>query len=197
MKARMVQHGLIGLILVMTGIESLDNAGGAHMLLSVLDILVGAAVAASVIREFRRSHTEKHSSVPWVDVFAASMLAIEGAHKLAEGNKHITIATCYFLLAVATVFIGIRLHHGFGLRRIVLDDKRIFVRMSPFRSFAVNWDALDSVRISPAGLELVSEQDRRNTIDFSELTNGREVHDALYRYFQDNQLLRKTGDSRP
>jgi hypothetical protein len=188
-KVQMLQHGVVAFMLLLAGIESFGSSEILRRILSVLDILVGTLVISTIAKEFRRSRERKHSGIHWPEVAAAILLATEGVHKLAEGQKHYPLGICYLIAGAATLVIALRYDRLRGFRRMELSNSGLFVRMSPFRSFSVNWADVRSIRIGSSGIEVTLKDDVGLTIDMKPITNRDEALGKLKEYLDRYDLL--------
>ncbi|MGH7451649.1 MAG: hypothetical protein ACRENG_09915 [bacterium] len=99
--ARSFNHALVGVLLVILGIESLSHRETEHLVFAVLGIVAGAAVFISFVREMRKPAEAKHHGIHWFDIFAGIVILLEAWHKY-KPDKGFQPATLLVLVGVLT-----------------------------------------------------------------------------------------------
>lgn len=170
----MIQHGFAALMLFIGGFNELSAGESEHYLLASLELLAGAAVLVSMFFEIKKASEHEHSSIKWVDIFAAIMLVVEGISKFHKGPKHYPIAIANFLAAAATFMVGIFHHQITHATRITLDEEGITARTSPVRKLRFSWKEIQAITVDDAAIRIRTANGEKR-IRLTNLTNGKEV----------------------
>lgn len=181
-KIQALQHGIIGLILLMTGLESFGGEETVSRVLTVLDILGGTMMIATIAKEYIRKPGHRHASVHWPEIGAGLLLAIEGIHKAAEGSRHFPIAICYAFAGALTFYVGVRGHRFIGLRRMTLSGKGFYIRTRPFVACSCGWNEMSNITVDERGITILLKNGGRKTIDVTKLTNREDILKGLRDY---------------
>ncbi|HEV7375986.1 MAG TPA: hypothetical protein VGN95_14800 [Pyrinomonadaceae bacterium] len=183
----MVQHGAAALLLFIGGFSKLRAGEPEEFVIASLELLAGAAVLISMFFELRKSKKHEHSSIKWVDIFAAVMLVVEGISKLHAGPKHYPLAFTNFLAAIVIFLVGI-----FHLRitqstRITLDAEGVKARTSPVRKLHLAWSEIQSITVDDAAIRFLTKNGERR-VKLSNLTNGQDVQARFCDYLRSNDI---------
>jgi hypothetical protein len=183
----MLQHGFAALLLFIGGFNKLRGGGSEEFVIASLELLAGAAVLVSMFFEIRKSKEHEHSSIKWMDIFAAVMLVVEGISKLHAGSKHYPLAFANFLAATTTFLVGIFHHRITQSTRITLDEEGIRARTSPVRKFRLSWGEIQSITVDDAAIRFVTKSGERR-VKLKSLTNGKDVQKSFLDYLRSNGI---------
>jgi hypothetical protein len=183
----MLQHGAAALLLFIGGFGKLRAGESEEFVIASLELLAGAAVLVSMFFELGKSKKQEHSSIKWLDIFAAVMLVVEGISKLHAGPKHIPIAIANFLAATVTFLVGIFHHRITHATRITLDEEGVKARTSPVRKFQLAWSEIQSITVDDAAIRFLTKNGERR-VKLSNLTNGQDVQERFCDYLRSNDI---------
>lgn len=168
-------HVLPGIILILSGMESVLPGDTKHLAFAALSILSGAAVVISFILEMRRSNEEHHHGVNWFDIFAGIVLFVEAFHKYSP-EKGFQPAHLYVLAGVLTIIKGMFHARLPSSTRLTCTKEGLFARTSPFRSLKLSWHEIASVQVSHTAIMITTKSGERRKIGLRNVENKTAVN---------------------
>lgn len=185
MRASAVQHGGAGLMLLLAGLEQLQETNNAHPFFAWLSTLAGAVVLVAVIFELRSLRKHEHASFGWVDLFSVPVLLIEAFHKLHLGKKYLPYV--YFFMAAIMLVRGFLYERLLHLRHIKLDETGLFARPSPLRKLRLAWRDISHVSCAEAKIDIAMNSGEVHTIDLKNIRNKDEAQNAVLAFYHQIQ----------
>lgn len=174
----MVNDLLPGILLLLSGLESLDGGESAHAQFAYLNIAAGIAVIAAFLYEVRRGNNASHKIVSWFDVIAGMVLIVEALNRHHAG-RIFQPALLYFIIGLFTIVRGL-FHARFpSPRRLVLTDKGFDLRSNPFKRLQMKWEDVDSVDLQGVILSIKSRGGKVYTFNLSRVENRGEVVEGM------------------
>ena len=186
-----LQHGLAGLMLLLAGVEQLQEPEPQHAFFAWLGVSAGAFLLAAVVYELRQLRRHEHSVIGWVDLFAVPTLIVEALHKLHRGTRYLHYA--YFFLAalmLARALLHSRLAH---LRRITLDENGLSARLSPLQKMHWLWRNVAALTCPEAGIEITARDGTKQTISLKQIWNRAEAQEKVLEYYR---LVQQSADTK-
>jgi hypothetical protein len=178
-RATMLGHASTAVILILLGVEGLLNGEGAHLLVSIIDIVIGSMVLVFMRREL--DHEGGHGGIRWVDILAGVMILWEAWHKYNPA-KGFQPATLVLIIGVITIALGV--FHGRipKTRRLVLEPDGFLIRTSPFRRLRLRWKEITGIVVSDSLLTAVMKTGGKRTISLKSIVNHEELRKAIEEY---------------
>jgi hypothetical protein len=146
-----VNHVVPAVTLLLAAAEGLSGGHHKSLWLTALEVAVGAGLLLVLARDLRRGARAGHSRVSLFDVVAAGAVTLEGVHRY-NPDKGFQPAWFYFLIAVATLVLGLQHHRIAALARAEIGRDGFLLRWRPFRPLRVAWR--DVAAITHRGSEL-------------------------------------------
>jgi hypothetical protein len=185
------QHFGTAVVLLEAGFDQLRSHPGEDVALGWFTLIAGAVLLVAVIRELRHArqhqpaagghgHAEAPASargIDWMDVVAVPSLIAEGWHKAHRGAHYLPYV--YFGLAAFTLVRGLVVRRLTGGHRLVIDDRRLFMRTSLFRSRTVSWADAVGLMWTTTGVDLQLADGSRASFDLTDLVNRTVVEEAM------------------
>lgn len=181
-RATMLGHASTAVILILLGVEGLLDGEGAHLLVSITDIVIGSIVLISMRREL--NHKGGHRGIRWVDILAGVMIIWEAWHKYNPA-KGFQPAALILIIGLITIALGVFHDRIPKSRRLVLEPDGFLIRTSPFRRLRVRWKEISGVVISDNMLTAVMKAGGRRTISLKSIVNQEEIRKAIEEYAPD------------
>lgn len=188
------QHFWTGVLLAEAGFDQLRLHPGEDVALGWFTLIAGTVLVVAVIRELR--HLRKHrkeqrgamgghghaaaapaGGVDWMDVVAVPSLIAEGWHKAHRGAHYLPYV--YFGLAAFMLVRGLLLARFISKRELVIDERRLFMRTSPFRSRAIAWADVVGLTRTAKGVEFHLVGGALASVDLTDFVNRPVVEDAI------------------
>ena len=161
-RATIVQHVVAAIILINLGIGH-----GGRSLLSILEIVAGALLIGSVIRErFRKGH---HGGIAWVEFAGALMTGIEAGER-TRGPHHVTFVILMFVQPIILLLFAIFDTQIASARYLKADDEGFEAKLRLFFRKRVAWDQMREFRIVGNAIE-VDLGDHKRKISFRDVVD--------------------------
>lgn len=194
-RAKGLSH-LVPAFVLLSSVLGVLTGSEPFTLLTGLEVLVGAAYIALLVRDLRhvQQHPTHHEKVAWLELASAGILALEGYHiwhrhhekALQTGEERLHILP-WLYAALAIWYVGMafgmgRLHERRHLR---LHPEGVSGRLHPFgRKFSYAW--ADIVRVEPQGeadVLLHHADGREQRLSFAAMFDGPVHRDRLVAHF--------------
>lgn len=180
MLAQRANHIVPAVTLLMAAVEGLGGEHHKSLWLTAVEVLVGGGLLLVLIRDLRGGESVRHSRVSLFDVIAAAVIFLEALHRYNPA-KGFQPATMYFVIAGATLMIGLLHHRLAGWVRAELDDVGFSVRTRPFRPLRMAWRDVAAMERSGDKLVVRTVAGRKAKADLRGCANRNEVFAALER----------------
>ena len=180
MLAQRVNHIVPAVTLLMAAVEGLAGEHPKSLWLTAVEVLVGGGLLLVLVRDFRGGESVRHSRVSLFDVIAAAVIFLEAVHRYNPA-KGFQPATMYFVIAGATLMIGLLHHRLAGWVRAELDDVGFSVRTRPFRPLRMAWRDVAAMGRRGDKLVVCAVSGRRSKANLRGCANRDEVFAALGR----------------
>jgi hypothetical protein len=130
-------------------------------------------VIRSAVEEVRSHRTAKRRN--WFDISSGIVILLEAASRY-KTYKGFQPAHLLALAGVLTILKGVFADKFPRRRRIVLSDKGIFARRSPFISFSLEWTEIKSIHSTPLALSFLLKVGKK-VLHLKRVENRSEVID--------------------
>jgi len=180
MAAQRMNHVVPAVTLLLAAIEGLGGAHRKSLWLTAIEVLVGGALIVVLIRDLRRGESAPHARVSLFDVIASAVILLEAVHRYNPA-KGFQPATMYFVIAAATLALGLLHHRLAGWVRAELDDVGFSVRTRPFRPLRMAWRDVAAIERNGNRLVVRTVSGRRAKTDLRGCANRDEVFAAIER----------------
>jgi hypothetical protein len=180
MLAQRVNHIVPAVTLLLAAIEGLGGAHHKSLWLTAIEVLVGGGLLLVLVRDLRRGENARHARVSLFDVVAAAVIFLEAVHRYNPA-KGFQPATMYFVIAGATLLIGLLHHRLAGWVRAELDDAGFSVRTRPFRPLRMAWGDVAALERIGDKLVVRTVSGRKAKADLRGCANRDEVFAAIER----------------
>jgi hypothetical protein len=161
-RATIIQHVIAAIILINLGIEH-----GATSLLSIAEIVAGALLVGSVIRErFSKGH---HGGIAWVEFAGALMTGIEAGER-TRGPHHVSFVILVFVQPLILLLFAIFDTQVASARYLKADDEGFEARLRLFFRRRIAWDQMRGFRIDGHAIE-VDLGDRKRKISLRDVVD--------------------------
>jgi hypothetical protein len=145
-RLQIAQHLLAAFLLIDGGVEQ-----GVHSALSILEILAGALLILSVVRErFKRGH---HSHVAWVELAGAFMTLVEAIQR-THGRHHLSFILLSYAGPILLFTFAIFDAQISERRYLKADDEGLELRLRLLFRQRVRWEDIRSFRVEGNAIEL-------------------------------------------
>ena len=161
-RVTIVQHVVAAIILINLGVEH-----GVKSLLSISEIVAGALLIGSVIRE--RLSKRQHGGIAWVEFAGALMTGIEAGEK-TRGPHHVSFVILMFVQPLILLLFAIFDTQIASARYLKADDAGFEARLRLFFRKRVAWDQMRGFRIAGNAIE-VDLGERRRKISFRDVVD--------------------------
>lgn len=182
MRASAVQHGSAGFLLLLAGLEQLQETNNAHPFFAWLSTLAGAIVLVAVAFELRSLRKHEHTSFGWVDLFSVPVLLIEAFHKLHLGKRYLPYP--YFFVALVMLVRGILYERLLHLRYIKLNETGLTARVSPLRKLELQWRDVREVSCADSRIDIAMTSGDTRTIDLKAIRNKEEAQNEFMEFYR-------------
>jgi hypothetical protein len=177
-RARMLNDGLPGLLLLLTGLDGITSPGGEHYEIGWLNILVGGALIAVTVFEWRKNASVPETLINKMDLFAGVVLFVEGLNRYKPW-KGFQPSYGYFFIGVLVAVKGLVHSKLPVVRRMVLDGEGVAARTSPVRKLSLRWTDISSIAIGDSAIEFQLREGRIRRLGLRRIENRAEVAAAL------------------
>jgi hypothetical protein len=186
------QHFGTAVVLLEAGLKQLRSHPGEDVALAWFTLTAGAVLLVAVIRELRHARQHRAATagghepaataapaggIDWMDVVAVPSLIAEGWHKAHRGAHYLPFL--YFGLAAFTLVRGLLLRRLTGERHLAIDDQRLFMRTSLFRSRLVAWADVVALTRTAKGIELQLVGGSRASFELTDFVNRAVIEEAM------------------
>ncbi|HET9129494.1 MAG TPA: hypothetical protein VFO86_01020, partial [Terriglobia bacterium] len=157
------------------GFSAFSTHGFTSAVMPYIDVAVGAFVIRTALGELRGK--SEHGSVNWFDVASACVIFVDVA-QMYKPYKAFQPAHLYFfagVLLLARGFFGWRLPR---MRKVVLDEKGVSLRMSLFHGVNRTWADLSHIDFTENSVNFVGENGGHR-VSLRRVGNRKEVLDAI------------------
>jgi len=183
-RATIVQHVIAAIILINLGIEH-----GAASLLSIAEIVAGALLVFSVIRErFTKSH---HGGIAWVEFAGALMTGIEAGER-TRGPHHVSFVILTFVQPLVLLLFAIFDTQIASARYLKADDEGFETRLRLFFRRRIPWDQMRGFRVAGNAIE-VDLGNRKRKINLRDVVD----RDAALQWAAEQFLKRSVPQQAP
>ena len=172
-----LNHVVPGVALLALGLEALSGSGDEHVASAWLNIVVGAALVITVVREVKGKSPAGHSVIGWVDILAGCVIIVEGVNHF-HPHKYFQPAYLYWLTGLLTILMGVFHKKISGVRRITFGDKALSIRRL-FFSTSIPWNAIASVRVEPRAFVVRTKDVAERRCSLRNVENIDQVREAL------------------
>ena len=138
MLAQRANHIVPAVTLLLAAIEGLGAGHHKSLWLTAAEVSVSVALLFVLIRDLRRGEAAPHARVSLFDVVAAAVIFLEAVHRY-NPLKGFQPATMYFVIAAATLVLGLLHHRIAAVPRAELSDDGFSIRTRPFRPLRLEW----------------------------------------------------------
>jgi hypothetical protein len=138
MVAQRVNHIVPAVTLLLAAVEGLDGGHHKSLWLTALEVIVGGGLLLVLLRDLRRAEAPAHGRVSLFDLVAAAVIFLEAVHRY-NPLKGFQPATMYFVIAAATLVIGLLHHRIAATVRAEFAAEGFAIRTRPFRPLRVAW----------------------------------------------------------
>ena len=142
--AQRVNHVVPAVTLLLAAIEGLGGGHHKSLWLTAVEVIVGGGLLLVLIRDLRSGESAPHARVSLFDVVAAVVVFLEGVHRY-NPSKGFQPATMYFVIAVATLVIGLLHHRIAAAVRAELTADGLAIRTRPFRPLRMAWSDVAAI----------------------------------------------------
>jgi hypothetical protein len=194
-RAQTVQHMIGAIILITTGLDHFSHGG--HRLLPVLEIVAGAALISTVIRERIRHHSS--GGIAWVEFAGAVMLFVEAIVKLGQPH-HLSFYVLSFIPPV--MFLGFALFDSqlSAMRRLSADEDSLRMQIRPWKRTRVLWSDVASWMRTSDSIDVSRHDGTKTRFRFKDVLNREEAMEwAIAQLAQHASAAKEMpgSDSRP
>ena len=145
-RVTIAQHVVAAIILINFGIEH-----GARSLLSIAEIVAGALLILSVIRErFTKGH---HGGIAWVEFAGALMTGIEAGER-TRGPHHVSFVILTFIQPLILLTFAIFDTQIASARYLKADDDGFEARLRLFFRKRIAWSQVRGYRVAGNAIEI-------------------------------------------
>jgi hypothetical protein len=149
-RVQVAQHVVAAVILINLGLEH-----GARSVLAICEIVAGALLIASVVRErVRRGH---HGGVAWVELAGAVMVFIEAIDR-TRGRHHLSHIILSFVQPVVLLLFAIFDAQIASARYLKADDEGFEVRLRLLFRRRIRWKDVRGFRIAKNTIEIETDR---------------------------------------
>lgn len=166
------------LTLLFTAVPVIMKSPGA-VGFAYLEVVAGAGLLISVLRELRNKNPNHHSVVGWTEVFSAVILTIDSVRKFESGPRHYPLATAFAALAIFVLAKGHFLARVAQSRQLTFTDEGITGRQGWFSKFSLSWKDVTGITATLNGVNFARTDGRITRLDLSGIHNAREVSDEV------------------
>lgn len=147
------QHLVAAFVLINAGVQE-----GPHSLLAILEIVAGALLVLSVVRErFRRG---EHSHVAWVELAGAFMTLVEAVER-TRGRHHLSFVILAYAGPILLFIFAIFDAQIAERRYLKADDEGLELRLRLLFRTRVRWAEVQSYRVAGDVIELADAKKLR------------------------------------
>ncbi|MEO5510110.1 MAG: hypothetical protein ABIV28_09190 [Longimicrobiales bacterium] len=168
-------------VLVPAGLSRIHAADPLERMLAYGELTAVAVLFITTVRELR-DHSDKMTGVSWSNLGAGIALVFESLLQTYAG-EHRKWFTPAMLTGITSIFLGLmqaRLRaKKTRLRRIVISDDGLDVRLSKFRKWKFAWSEIRNIELTPRHIRIVPVQGKPRSIRMRFYTNGDEIRGAL------------------
>ena len=136
--AQRANHIAPAVTLLLSALEGLGAGRHNGPWLTVLELVVGGGLLLVLIRDVRAGAADRHAALSLFDVIAAGAVLLEGVHRYNPA-KGFQPAWVYFLIAAATLVLGLLHRRIAALARAEVGAEGFAIRWRPFRPLRVAW----------------------------------------------------------
>jgi hypothetical protein len=179
MLAQRMNHVVPAVTLLLAALEGLTGGHHKSLWLTALEVTVGGGLLLVLIRDLRRRANLGHARVSLFDI-AAAVIFLEAVHRYNPA-KGFQPATMYFVIAAATLAIGLLHHRITAWVRAEIDDVGFSVRTRPFRPLRMAWRDVAAIERRGDGATVRAASGRSRTLSLRGCANRDEVLAALER----------------
>ena len=180
MVAQRVNHIAPAVTLLLAAVEGLGGAHHKSFWLTALEVVVGGGLLLVLIRDVRRGEAASHARVSVFDLIAAVAVSLEGVHRY-NPLKGFQPAWVYFLIAAATLVLGLQHHRIAEWVRAEITAAGFSVRWRPFRPLRMAWRDVAAIERRGDTLVVRTVSGRRTGTNLRGCANRDEVFAAVER----------------
>ncbi len=174
-RALVINDSLPGIVLLLSGLETLSNKGFTRDFIPYVSIVLGLFVIRWAIEELR--HEAKRRKVKWFDIVGGCAILIDAANRY-NVHKGFQPAHLMIFIGLVTILRGIFAEKLPGFRRVVLKDDGIFARTSPFHSLSCSWSEVSKIECGPTSIVFILKNERKR-LNLKRAENRTEVVDRI------------------
>lgn len=180
-RSQMLGHLMPGVLLLLTGIESLLSDETQHIWNPWLNTITGSSVLAAITYEFKFAKKDSHALISWIDIFAGIALGVEGINHLHPG-RWFQPGILYILLGCFTITRGI-LHTKIPhVRKIFFREAGFSVNTRVFNRLSLEWNTISVVRYENPKIFITTKNGKSHIINLRRVENKEEVWITLNKY---------------
>jgi hypothetical protein len=169
-KAQTVQHVLGAIILISAGFDHFSHGG--HRLLPVLEIVAGAGLIGTVIRERIRHHSG--GAVAWVELAGAVMLFVEAIAKL-EQPHHVSLYVLWFIAPLVLLGFAVFDSQVSAMRRMSADEDSLRMQIRWWKRTRVLWSDVASWTRTSDSIDVSRHDGTKKRFRFNDVLNREEA----------------------
>jgi len=182
MLAQRMNHIVPAVTLLLAAVEGLGSGHHKSLWLTALEVAVSGALLFVLIRDLRRGENAPAARVSLFDVIAAAVIALEAVHRY-NPLKGFQPATMYFVIAAATLVLGLLHHRIAAVPRAELSDDGFSIRTRPFRPLRMAWRDVAAIERRGDVAVVRTATGRSEKANLRACANRDEVFAALDRRF--------------
>jgi hypothetical protein len=153
-KSILFQHALEAFAVLVTAISILSESADKQIALTLAKAVVAVGMIIAIIVEYRHIHKGHLAKFPAVEILAGLIFFLESLHRFLAG--HLPISIAWLLVSLMTIATGFVKPSFNKFRRIVLDNKGIYIRSSLFQKYRIEWQNIKQIIYSKSQIRIIN-----------------------------------------
>jgi hypothetical protein len=178
--AQRINHAVPAVTLLLAAVEGLGGGPHKSVWLIALDVIAGGGLLLVLIREMRSTGEAPHARASIIELLAAVVVFLEGVHRY-NPQKGFQPAWMYFVMAVATLVIGLLHHRIAAMVQAVFTSEGFAIKTRPIRSLRMDWREVAALERQGDSLVVRATSGRTRRINLRTCANRDEVFAAFGR----------------
>lgn len=162
-------------IILFTGLMSLQI--GTEYLFAYINIISGSVILLFGIKEWRSIAAPVHHGINWYEVVSGAVMMADSL-LMYKSSKGFQPATIYAMLSIVIMLKGFSIVKPPNIRKLIVSDTGIRLRINPFVRLKVPWDDVRSLSISDGKLVVTSIHGKKS-ISLRSIGNVHEMDEFL------------------